>query len=125
MVFDPKKVKIARQLVFPTLKLEIGREIFVRVREAMHLGRAQEAKAGEQQRGPATLLPVTVLHAGKDHELNDKDAIVVAPKLLVGYLTENYADDSYVAKAFKIVKGEKRKGKSGDYSTFDVAEIDA
>ncbi len=125
MVFDPKKVKIARQLVFATLKLEVGKEVFVTVREPMHLGRQQEADAGQAARGPATILPVKVLFGGaKDHPLNDQDAVIVAPKLLVGYLKENYENDGYVNRSFRITKGEKKKGKNGEYGTFDVAEIE-
>ncbi len=125
--FDPSQVKVAKQLVFPTLKTEPGVSIYVVPRQAMFIGREMEAKDGEAKRGPATILRVHCLYGGtEDHPLNGKEVQIVANKLLVSTLKDNYADDTYVGKAFKVTKSDKaKKGKNGDYFPFEVSEIDA
>jgi hypothetical protein len=123
--FDPSNVKVAKQLIYPTLKIEPDAVNFVKVLEPMSEGRQIEEE-GNGKRGPATILKVTVLHAGPKHELNGKDAQIVANKLLVGTLRDSYPDDNYVGRSFRIVKShDKKKGKNGDYYTFSVDEIEA
>ncbi len=124
--FNPADVKVAKQLVFPTLKVEPGVPFYIIAREKMFIGREMEAKDGEAKRGPATILRVKCLHGGTDdHPLNGKEVQIVANKLLVGTLRENYPDDGYVGKAFRVTKSDKaKKGKNGDYFPFEVDEIE-
>ena len=124
--FNPADVKVAKQLVFPTLKTEPGVPIYVVPREAMFIGREMEAKEGEAKRGPATILRVHCLFGGtEDHPLNGKEVQIVANKLLVSTLKEAYPNDTYVNKAFMVTKSDKaKKGKNGDYFPFEVSEIE-
>lgn len=126
--FNPEDIELERQLVFPTLQVQPGVPVFVRVLEAMFQGRQlEEATPGKPVRGPATILKVHVFHGGKDdHQLNGKDAQIVANKLLVGVLKDNYPDDKYVGKCFKIIKSSSKKaGKAGSegYYTFECYEF--
>lgn len=122
--FDPSKVKMAKQLVFPVLKLPAGDTVYVKITDALYQGRQiedQEDSKGNK-RGPATLLKVIDLQEA-DETATAK--VIVAPKLLQSTLRENYEADSYVGKFFAITKGEsKTKGKNGDYNTFQVIEIE-
>lgn len=123
--FDPSQVKVARQLIFPTLQLKPGVDIFAIIREPMHEGRQQEEDAGAAVRGPATIIRAKCLFAGKDNANNGQECQIVANKLLVGALRDNYPNDSYVGRAFKFTKSlEKKKGKKGEYFTFNVEEIE-
>lgn len=128
--FDPSQVKIARQLVYPTLKTEPGKTVYVKILSAMEEGRrieSDEKNPNGATRGPATILKVKVLHAGEGHALNGEDAQIVCNKLLVGILNETYPNGGYVGKSFQITKAmEKKKGKgTGDgYFTFQVNEIE-
>jgi len=123
--FDPSKVVIEKNLTVPSLKLEPGVPVFVKVTGAMFLGKKSDKKdADGQTRGPATLLPVKVLHAGDDHECNGEDCQIVANKVLVSTLNEAYPKDSYVGKSFRITKSAtKTKGAGGEYYKFSVALI--
>lgn len=126
--FDPADVKTARQLIYPTLKTEPGVTLFVEILEPMAEGKRIEQDGDDERgpkRGPATILKVTCLHAGDKHPLNGKDCQIVANKLLVGALNENYPNGSYVGKRFAITKAkDKKHGKQGDYYPFEVNEIE-
>lgn len=129
--FDPSKVKVAKQLVYPTLQTTPGVTIYVQPLRPMEEGRRIEDADDGVDRGskrpPATILYVKVLFAGEGHELNGQDAQIVANKLLVGTLREGYPNDSYVGRKFAITKAlAKKKGKgAGDgYYPFQVNEIE-
>ncbi len=130
-VFDPASIKKLKQLVFPTLKVEPGIPFYINIREPMFIGReldnAEKGEDGKAKRGPATILRVHCFHGGEDnHPLNGKEVQIVANKLLVGTLNENYPDAAYVGKSFMVTKSDKaKKGKNGDYYPFEVDEIDA
>jgi len=126
--FDPSQVKIAKQLIFPTLQTKPGMDIFVKISEPMFEGKPLEAKPGAAQKGPATILRVLCLFAGADHPCNGSECQIVANKLLAGTLNECYPDGSYVGKSFKMVKAKTKHNAaedgSGGYYKFDISEID-
>ncbi len=133
--FDPADIQIVKQLISPTLKVQPGIAVFVKVNDLMYLGKQletdEEEKGGKegkrQKRGPATLLPVLCLFGGaKTDPNNGKNCVIVANKLLVGALNEQYPDGAYVGRSFRITKSlEKKKGGQNEYYTFDIVEIAA
>lgn len=124
--FDPSKVVVKRQLITPTLKLDPGVQIFVKVTGKMFVGKASTKKDDDGQvRKPATILPVICLHAGENHEHNGEACQVVANKVLISTLNEEFPKDGYVGKSFRITKAmEKTSGAGGEYYKFTIAEID-
>jgi hypothetical protein len=135
--FDPDSVKVVKQLISPTLKVNPGKPVFVKVVGPMFEGRQltedeqpKEAKGGKEtkaKRGPATILPVLCLFGGegKSDPNNGRNCQIVANKLLVGALNEQYPDHGYVDRKFRITKSaEKKKGGQNEYYTFDIVEIE-
>lgn len=111
-----------RAVTLPTFKVEVDKPLYLKVNGAMYLGKEQKAAAGDAKGGkakmdqPATIMPVTNVETGEQGQ-------IIVNAVLKGILEETYPDESYVDKAFEIVKHDKRAGKR--YHTFSVFEIEA
>lgn len=133
VAFDPASIVLTKQLVFPTLQTRPGVPIYIKVLEPMFVGQQLEQDVGadgKPTRGPATIIKAHCFDGGavdgKAHPLNGKDVQIVANKLLVKRLEENYPSQGYVGKCFMVTKAtSKKKGKgAGDgYFEFELFEF--
>ncbi len=125
--FDPKKVTEIKDLT-TSFKWELNKDYFFRVTGKMYVREAREGEEevvskakGKGKKGkamePPTMLPVFDLVTKRSFEL----ILNAVPEQR---LVENYPDDSYVGKCFRMRKGDTKQGKNYRYSPFDVAEID-
>lgn len=119
--FDPKNVEVVRPLVLPVLKYEEETPILVKietkmVKSTMTQDRKPADGKGEKKEKmePATICQVTNLETGERQTL-------VCNAVLVSTLDEQYPDDDYIGRGFRIVKHAKAKGKR--YHTFSIDEI--
>lgn len=115
--FDPSKLKVKRQVTLPILKLMPDTPVYVRIDGAIFEGK--QLKRGDQENmKPADLMNVTDLVTGESMQ-------IVCGEVLKSTLREEYPNDGYVGKAFRITKG-KRKDKEGGrgYFTYAIAELE-
>jgi|SRR5579862_2995416 hypothetical protein len=107
--------KSKRLLTIPVLKFVQGQARFVKITGAMHVGKPQKAKEGEKAKEPATLAPTVNLEDGSVCQ-------IIVSSVVKSILTDEYPNDTYVGKFFKITKGERNPGKQ--YNQFEVEEIE-
>lgn len=116
--FDPKAVKIVRQLVFPTLQLKPAEAVYVTIKSKIEVSKSTVQKKGAEARKPASVMQVI-------DKMDDKEKTIVVNKVLEGTLNEQYPNDGYVGRSFMIKKSaDKKKGDSGEYFNFDLNEIE-
>lgn len=109
---EKKQFKVKQQVSgVSMLKVETGDVVHVKFTSAF--------KVGKIKNNPATLASVVNLETGEI-------AKIIVSKVLFNILEENYPNESFVGKSFRIEKGEKVKGKAGGnaYNEFEVFELD-
>lgn len=115
--FDPSKVKVKKLVTIPVLKLLPDTPVFVQVTGAIYQGKELK-KGGEENLKPADLMNVKDLTTGEDMQ-------IVCGEVLKSTLRDEYPNDSYVGKAFRIIKGKKKDKEGGrGYFTYSIAEIE-
>lgn len=93
----------------PFLKIETHEPVFITFRSAITVGMMKKKTA--------QFALITDLQTGEDKKL-------LLGSVLARTLLENYADDSFVGKSFRIEKGEKVKGGENEYFEYDLEEIE-
>lgn len=122
VAFNLPGFKVARQVILPTLNLQVGQPRVLTIVEAMHISemKSAEKKADADSKGkkevmePATVAPVTDAQTGEMFNM-------LMPAVLAGNLNEKYPDNGYVAKTFYMEKLPKRPGKR--YFDFKLLEV--
>lgn len=107
--------KIKRSITLPLLKFVIGEAVYVKIDDAMFVGKELKGSGDKAKMEPATLVNCTNLETGEQCQL-------IIATVLKSILTEEFEDDSYVGKGFMITKGAKASGKS--YNPYTVAELE-
>jgi hypothetical protein len=110
MEFKRKKL-----LTIPVLKLVQDQTRYVKITDAMHVGKPQKAKEGEKAKEPATLINCINLEDGAVCQ-------VIVSAVVKSVLTDEYPGDAYVGKCFAITKLGRNPGKQ--YNQFNVEEIE-
>jgi hypothetical protein len=112
MAFTPKTVKV---LTRPLLKFAADVPHHVLIQGAMYVGKEMKAAAGEKKKEPATLCDAIDLETGEMVQM-------IVNAVVKSVLSEEYAGNAYVGKAFTITKRQRVQGKS--YDPFNVTEIE-
>jgi hypothetical protein len=112
MTFVPKRKQL---LTIPVLKFVQDQPRFVKITDAMHLGKEQPAKDGEKAKEPATLCNCVNLEDGAECQ-------IILSAVVKSVLTDSFPDGSYVGKCFAITKRGRNPGKQ--YNQFDIEEIE-
>ena len=107
--------KRKRLLTVPVLKFKEGESRYVKITEAMHIGKPQKAKEGEKAKEPATLANCVNLEDGAVCQ-------IIVSAVVKSVLVEEYPNDGYVGKCFSITKQGRNPGKQ--YNQFDIEEIE-
>lgn len=110
-VFQPK---VKRSLTLPLLKPQLEKPFYVKFEAPIFKGKKITSGAQKDMEA-ATLANCTNVETGELVQ-------IIVPAVLEAILEEEYDDDGYVGRAFKIVKHAKQSGKR--YHTFSVAEIE-
>lgn len=108
--------KTVRNVTLPVLPVKIEEPVYITIKDAMRVGKAQKAgKDGAKQMEPATVCTVVDLTSGEVKTL-------IVSAVVKSIFTDEYPDDAYVGKSFRLVKHAKKEGKN--YFNFSVDEID-
>lgn len=121
--FDPSKAKVLKLLTLPLIKLRAGLTIYIKALEPMFVAKAnkKEEKGDDgEPRKPPTLMHVLDLESG---EL----AQIIPGTILADIFNDDYPNQTYVGRGFKIVVGEQKSVQGGGgkrYNQYTVAEIE-
>lgn len=107
--------KEKKRVTLPVIKFEPGKPVFVKILGEMHLGKKTKGRGDKAQMEPATLAEVVDLNTGEN-------GLIICATVLKSVLDENYPNNAYVGKGFKITKMEKREGRS--YNEYDLVELE-
>lgn len=113
--FDPAKLDVVQNVTLPLLKQEDEKPIYFAVQSKIFQGKEVAQKKGETVMEPADLMRIVDLTDGEEKE-------IIANSVLKSTLTENYEGESYVGKAFRVIRHAKAQGKR--YHTYSIAEIE-
>lgn len=109
--------KVKKNVTLPLLKIKPnGAPAFVRFEEKMHLGKEIRENKSNKKMEPATLAHVVNIETGEECE-------IICPLLLRERLNENYPDDSYVGKCFRITL-TREEGKKYNLVGLQEIEVD-
>jgi hypothetical protein len=118
-MFDPKKVKVVKQVTVPTLSPKPDAPIYVKMLGAIFVGKeiksAKKPEEGGVEQKPADLALVVNLETGEEMHL-------ICSAVFKANLQDTYPKDTYVGKAFRVAKLGKRAGKR--YFDYAIAEIE-
>ncbi len=125
--FNPETAEIVKNLSLPAFKLQEGEERYFRLDSAMRVSTRKDSQEDEEEttkgkgkdkekqtRQPATVVDAIDLVSGEV-------GVLICTAVIKSSLTENYPNDSYVGKGFKITRKEKAPGKQ--YSRYNVQEV--
>lgn len=119
--FDPSNVKVARVVTVPQLKLRAGDVVYIQALKPIYKAKEQKLAEGQKCDMEAPfLLDVVDLTTG---QLNN----IVVGVVLKDIFVEEYPNDAYVGKGFKIIVGEQKAAKAGGgkrYNQYEVYEIE-
>lgn len=108
------KFKIAKNVTLPLLKIKPnGAPAFVRFEAPMYVGKEIKGQEGKKKMEPATLAHVINLETGEECQ-------IICPLLLRERLTENYPENAYVGKCFRVTL-MREEGKK--YNLVGIQEI--
>jgi hypothetical protein len=114
------KFKIKTHVTKAMLKMTIGEPVYVKIISPIvastYKGKVQLDEKGEARK-PAEVCDVIDLQGDADTPLT-----LIANKVMQSELDNNYPNNKYVGKRFKITKGPKPTGKA--YNTFAIAELE-
>ncbi len=108
---------VTKKVIIPLLKMRANVPIYV-IPTAPHFTGKDISRPGDdpkKKRAPAELCPVTDLVTGEAMQ-------IIVSAILLSTWDDEYPDDAYVGKGFKITKGRQAEGKS--YYTYSVDEIE-
>jgi hypothetical protein len=116
--FDPSRFTVKKSVTLPFLKVFDGKPYFWRFLDAVKIGKdISKPMAGAD--GKAKKMDPAHIARIFDHELGREMEVIIGA-VLKGILDEDYEDDGYVGKTFRIVRFSP-EGKR--YKTFEVAEL--
>ncbi|AUR98298.1 hypothetical protein NVP1249A_04 [Vibrio phage 1.249.A._10N.261.55.B9] len=107
--------KVKRAITLPLLKFVIDQPIYVKLDEAMFVGKELKGSGDKAKMEPATLCNCTNLETGEQCQ-------IIVATVLKSILEEEFPEAGYVGKGFMITKGAKASGKS--YNPYTVAELE-
>ena len=114
--FDPKNVKVVKAVTRPTLSLQPGTPVFVKIIKAIYVGKEIKGTEKKADQKPADIADVINLETGKEQQL-------VVGAVVKANLEEMYEGAKYVGKSFMITKLDKKEGKR--YFNYEISEIEA
>lgn len=120
--FDPTTAEVVKLLTLPLIKLRAGITVYIKPVEPMFQAKPQKnAKPaeGEADKKPPTLMHVVDLETG---EL----AQIIPGSILADIFNDDYPNNGYVGKGFRITVGEQKAVQGGGgkrYNQYTVAEI--
>lgn len=112
----PEGVKAKRQVIMPTLNLQIGQPRVLKVLDAMRQSLYKDPDPKKVKEKPATICGVVDTQTGEA-------MLLLVPSVCESSLRESYPDDDYVDKTFYMEKLPKRPGKR--YFDFRLLEVEA
>lgn len=109
------KFKVKRNITLPLIKPSIDVPVYIKVTNAVFVGKAIQKAGDGKDMEPAKLVNCINLETGEE-------AQIIVPSVLNGIFEDEYPDASYVDKGFQITKHAKASGKR--YHAFSVAELE-
>lgn len=111
----PPGVKVMRNVTMPSLAVkDAGQSAYLEIRDKMRVSQIK-AKAGEQQREPATICTAVNVFTGEAFTF-------IVPAVVKANLERDYPGDSYVGKQF-YVKNMGKRTPGQRYKDFSIMEI--
>lgn len=108
------KFKVKRRVTLPLLKMVINQVYSIIFLDKMYIGKEIENSKYDE---PATLVNVVDVSTGEEKQM-------IVYSVLGKLLEEEYPDDAYVGKSFRLTKLPKA-GKDGrEYHPFEMVEVD-
>lgn len=107
--------KVKKNITLPLIKPQLDVPVYVKVTSAVFEGKKIEGTGDKAKMEPAHLFNCINLETGEEAQM-------IAPAVLMGIFTDEYENDAYVGKGFRIIKHPKASGKR--YHAFSVAELD-
>jgi len=101
--------EVVKNVTLPLLKPQLDVPVYIKVLDPIYLG-----KKVEQDKEPATIANIVNLETGEHCQ-------ILVPAVLAGIFEDEYPDNAYVNKCFKLTKHPKASGKR--YHLFTVLEI--
>lgn len=109
LAFNAQKIEVAKRVTLPFIKQKVGSPVHIYFVEPYHIS----TKVQNGEKGEATLAHVINLENGQESEM-------LLSTVTKTTLDENYTDNGYVGKAFRLelfaVEGKK-------YHKIDLVEI--
>lgn len=119
--FDPTTVTIKKVLTVPLIKLRAGMTIYVKALAAMFEAKPiKNAKEADKDKKAPTLLQVLDLETGAL-------AQIILGTILADIFNDEYPQNAYIGKGFKIIVGEQKASQAGGgkrYNQYEVYEIE-
>jgi hypothetical protein len=120
--FDPATAKVVKLLTLPLIKLRAGLTVYIKPLEPMFQAKPQKnvKEDDDAAKKPPTLMHVMDLETG---EL----AQIIPGTILADIFNDDYPNQTYVGRGFKIVVGEQKAVQGGGgkrYNQYTVAEIE-
>lgn len=105
-------------ITLPTFKFVTDVPLNVVIIQPMHIGVKREGRGSseaDKKKEPPTLARVINLDTGEEGQ-------IILASVLKTELAEAYKNDSYVGKAFEMIKQKRKEGKQ--YDPYSLAELD-
>lgn len=120
--WDPTTAEVVKVLTLPLLKLRAGLTIFIKPTEKMFQAKPQKnvkADSEDANKKPPTLMHCIDLQTGEQVQ-------IIPGSILADIFNDDYPNDTYVGRGFKIVVGEQKAVQGGGgkrYNQYTVSEI--
>lgn len=107
--------KVKKLLTLPLLKIKADETVYVQIKGAMYLAKAQPPKDGKPAETPPTLATAVNLETGELCQ-------IICGEVMKSTLAENYPDNEYIDKGFSVTMHPAKNGKK--YNTYTISEIE-
>lgn len=106
--------EVAKVLTKTLFKFVVDSPLHIKIDGPMYVGKQQKGRGDKAKMEPATLADVTNLETGEEGQ-------IILGAAVKSIFEENYPDNSYVGKKFRITKLEKAADKQ--YFPYNVVEL--
>lgn len=121
--WDPTTAEVIKVLTLPLIKLRAGLTVYIKPTEPMFQAKPQK-NAPKSEDGDGIKKPPTLMHCV---DLTTGELAQIIPgTILADIFNDDYPNNTYVGRGFKIVVGEQKSVQGGGgkrYNQYTVAEI--
>lgn len=123
----PKKFKLKRRVILPTLSLQVGQQRILRFDDVIKQSKVVDPDPAKRNEKPADVAPVTDMESGEQ-------MLLLVPAVMYAAIARDYGEvgdddriiegtETYVGKIFGVQKMPKRPGKR--YFDIELVEMEA